>query len=47
MTIQQVLTKCDPALILTLLGITFVRQSMDVHHNFEADIEHSLFLQIK
>ncbi len=32
--------------ILTLLGITFVRQSMGVHHNFAAGIEHSLFLQV-
>lgn len=32
--------------ILTLLGITFVRQSMGVHHNFAAGIDHSLFLQV-
>lgn len=32
--------------ILTLLGITFVRQSMGAHHNFEAGLEHSLFLQL-
>ncbi len=32
--------------ILTLLGITYVRQSMGVHHNFAATIENSHFLQV-
>jgi len=32
--------------ILTLVGITFVRQTMGVHHNFAAELQNSNFLQI-